>query len=311
MNATSRCGSARSGRVTIPRAYHSPFLSMKISTGSYFSGRFFRTAAPVFKETSYSLDGPPRITPTLMRAMSSIIPVLLLAAKAHLTILLRICHYEGRNYRTFTKNGCAMLPIISKIRSSFIVPAQQNLLNNFDARYSSALAGWWNVFGFSAENAAVDLLSDSGTGPLSPQQRALLEQGNKAEHRAYASRKSFFELQYAVWETFGLEQSGSECCFIPFPQGRAAEAVFFGCVRDALEAENCLDGMRVIIPSNSHFDTTRANVELCGFEADDIPVPYATDEMFLGNMNTVLLESLLKKHCRLAPDYNGLPDAVD
>ncbi len=204
------------------------------------------------------------------------------------------------------------LPIFARVKEA--MDAGDKFL--FEVRLYAAQNAGWNVFAFPAKMVDVDLASDSGTGPLSAQQLALLQEGNARKNRAYANRESFRVLEDTVAEILGLGAGGKGFHFFPFPQGRAAEAVFFGCVKDALTTENMLDGMRVVVPSNSHFDTTRANIELVEFEAHDLLLPVGEFEpgewMFRGNMDTLRLEELLRKYRQTGfDDYDESPHAVE
>lgn len=193
------------------------------------------------------------------------------------------------------------LPIFARIKETMGV--MDKFL--FEVRIQAAQDAGWNVFRFPASYVAVDLLSDSGTGPLSPKQIALLARGNEQVNCAYGMRDSFLTLQEAVADIFGLGVPEKDFYFFPFPQGRAAESVFF----ETLRKELTEDMARTIYPteppfrppqisiiSNSHFDTTRANIELAGFEAHDLPIPkwaHGENDVFSGGIDTSQLKFLL------------------
>ena len=135
----------------------------------------------------------------------------------------------------------------------------------------------WNLFRLAARDVELDLLTDSGTGAMSQAQWAVLIQGDES----YAGSRSFDRFREAVRDVLGFP------LVVPAHQGRGAESVFFGAVIDPGE----------IVPSNAHFDTTRAHIEVREGVALDLPVADAfdpdTDEPFKGDMDTVRLAELL------------------
>ncbi len=138
---------------------------------------------------------------------------------------------------------------------------------------------FYNLFLLKADDVLIDLLTDSGTAAMSSKQWAAIMDGDES----YAGSRSFFKFEKVVRDLTGFK------FIIPTHQGRAAEKILFTVV----------GGPGKIIPSNTHFDTTRANVEFSGAEAVDLPVPVAleTDRRsdFKGNIDLERLENLIKK----------------
>jgi tyrosine phenol-lyase len=135
----------------------------------------------------------------------------------------------------------------------------------------------FNLFQIEASRILIDLLTDSGTSAMSTEQWAAVMRGDES----YAGSESFFRLKRVADDLTGFRH------MIPTHQGRAAERILF--------TVSCKPGH--IVPSNTHFDTTRANIEFTGARAVDLPVPEAADTQarldFKGNLDVTALESLI------------------
>jgi tryptophanase len=135
----------------------------------------------------------------------------------------------------------------------------------------------FNLFQVHAQDVIIDLLTDSGTGAMSRDQWAALQHGDES----YAGSPSYYVFRDSVRELFPFEH------VIPTHQGRAAERILF----------SVLGGPGKVVPNNTHFDTTRANVEFTGAEAVDLVCAAAHDPKstyaFKGDMDVDALDLLL------------------
>ena len=141
-----------------------------------------------------------------------------------------------------------MKTIIEPFKIKSVEPVKFTSVSEREAILKRA---WYNPFLFHAEDVLIDLLTDSGTSAMSAKQWAGIMDGDES----YAGSRSFFRFEKIVRELTGLKH------IIPTHQGRAAEKILFSIV----------GGKGKFIPNNTHFDTTRANVEFSGAVAADFP----------------------------------------
>ncbi len=136
-----------------------------------------------------------------------------------------------------------------------------------------------NLFGLRADEVIIDLLTDSGTGAMSSEQWAGMLRGDET----YAGSRSFFHFEETVMDITGFDH------IIPTHQGRAAEKILF-----TVAVKN-----GDVVPNNTHFDTTRANVEYQGAEARDLVIAEGTDPAailpFKGNLDIGRLRSTIEE----------------
>lgn len=137
----------------------------------------------------------------------------------------------------------------------------------------------YNPFLLKSDDVLIDLLTDSGTTAMSAKQWAGIMDGDEA----YAGSRSYFRFEKTILDLTRFAH------VIPTHQGRAAEKILF----------SLLGGAGKVIPNNTHFDTTRANIEYSGAEAVDLPTALGRrPELpgdFKGNMDIDALESLIER----------------
>ena len=175
-----------------------------------------------------------------------------------------------------------MKTIIEPFRIKSVEPIRMTTRSEREQKLAAAR---YNLFALKSRDVLIDLLTDSGTGAMSAKQWAAVMNGDES----YAGSPSFDRFRTAVQNLMPFDH------IIPTHQGRAAEAILM----------SILGGPGRKIPSNTHFDTTRGNIEASGAEAIDFNIPDGRDSRslhpFKGNMDLAALESLLTEHGDAVP----------
>ena len=170
-----------------------------------------------------------------------------------------------------------MKTIIEPFRIKMVEPIK---LTTREEREQLIRDAHFNTFLLRAEDVIIDLLTDSGTSAMSSEAWGALMRGDES----YAGGRSWDRFRDTVKDIFGFKQ------VIPTHQGRAAEHILFSvmCKPDS------------IVPNNTHFDTTRGNIDFVGGRPVDLPCKEAedldSDFPFKGNMDTEALEKLVAEH---------------
>ena len=167
--------------------------------------------------------------------------------------------------------------IIEPFRMHSVEPLR---MTTQEERQRAIVAAGYNLFALHSDDVLIDLLTDSGTGAMSRDQWAAIQHGDES----YAGSPSWFRFLEAVQDLFPFRH------VIPTHQGRAAEKILF----------TAIGGPGKSVPNNTHFDTTRANVEFTGAQAVDLPSSEGHDPSalhpFKGNMDVERLEAFLAAH---------------
>ncbi|MBC6403874.1 MAG: tryptophanase [Hyphomonadaceae bacterium] len=175
-----------------------------------------------------------------------------------------------------------MKTIIEPFRIKSVEPIH---MTTPEERRSKLAAAHYNLFSLASEDVIIDLLTDSGTGAMSSNQWAALMRGDES----YAGSPSFFRFESAVQALMPFK------FIIPTHQGRAAEAILM----------SILGGSGRMIPSNTHFDTTRGNIEASGATAHDLNIAEghdpSLDHPFKGNMDLIAFEQFMDANSQNVP----------
>jgi tryptophanase len=169
-----------------------------------------------------------------------------------------------------------MKTIIEPFKIKMVEPIR---LTSSDEREAILRRAHFNPFQIPAEDVLIDLLTDSGTSAMSSEQWAGMLRGDES----YAGARSWFRFEKVLKDLTGMPH------VLPTHQGRASERILFELV----------GGPGKVVPANSHFDTTRANVEHSGAKAVDLVIAEASQPRnrhpFKGNVDIARLESLIKE----------------
>jgi tryptophanase len=175
-----------------------------------------------------------------------------------------------------------MRTIIEPFRIKVVEPIR---MTTRAERQGLIAAASYNLFALHSDDVLLDFLTDSGTAAMSAAQQAAMMGGDES----YAGSPSFFRFEKAVRHLFPFKH------ILPTHQGRAAEAILF----------SVLGGKGKMVPSNTHFDTTRANIEATGAEGFDFVIAEGLDpdrlHPFKGNMDIEKLERFLLEHGAQVP----------
>src|SRR6516225_8074223 len=167
-----------------------------------------------------------------------------------------------------------MKTIIEPFKIKMVEPIR---LTTPDERERIIRKAHFNPFQIPAEDVLIDLLTDSGTCAMSDEQWAGMLRGDES----YAGARSWYRFESVLRELTGMPH------ILPTHQGRASERILFELV----------GGPGKVIPSNNHFDTTRANIEHSGAEAVDLVIDEGlqprTRHPFKGNLDPAKLERLI------------------
>ncbi|MBT3829515.1 MAG: tryptophanase [Candidatus Marinimicrobia bacterium] len=172
-------------------------------------------------------------------------------------------------------------PTVRTIIEPFIIKSVEPIkMTTREERDAILKKAHYNLFKIQSQDVLIDLLTDSGTGAMSSEQWAAIMRGDES----YAGSQSFQRFESSVKDIFGYKH------VIPTHQGRAAEKILF----------SVMCNKKSVVPNNTHFDTTRANVEYLGAKAIDIVIDEGLDPQslfpFKGNMDVEKLKSAIQTY---------------
>jgi tryptophanase len=185
--------------------------------------------------------------------------------------------------RASATGGQGIIAVFKTIIEPFRIKSVEPIHMTTEAERKEKIStAGYNVFMLHSEDVIIDLLTDSGTGAMSSEQWAAIMRGDES----YAGSPSFYRFERAVRDLMGFP------IVIPTHQGRAAERILFSVM--------CHEGD--VVPNNSHFDTTRANVEFRHAKALDLLCPEGRDPRsehpFKGNMDVDGLRRTFREYGR-------------
>lgn len=149
------------------------------------------------------------------------------------------------------------------------------ILSTEDERKEYLENAHFNPFLLQSSQVIIDFLTDSGTSAMSAAQWAGVMEGDES----YAGSHSWIKMERVIQDLTGFEH------ILPTHQGRAAERIIYG----------YLGGKGKTFISNTHFDTTRANIEFSGAQAIDIPTDFSKENLFKGNIDIPKLNKLVEE----------------
>lgn len=180
----------------------------------------------------------------------------------------------------FKEGRMNLLPFAEPYKTKMVEPIRRTTRAEREELIKKA---GYNLFNLKSDDVFIDLLTDSGTGAMSSAQWAEIMLGDES----YAGASSYYKLKKTIEELLGMPY------FLPTHQGRAAENVLFSALM-GMEAPD------LVVPGNSHFDTTKGHIEFRKAQALDCTIDQAFDTSsqhpFKGNLDLNKLEAVFKKH---------------